>query len=175
MNDVSSISWTSLTLLYWTICSSHCLSLTNIESPLCASNHVYIVHILNITMLDDIESTSWRHRLPLLTLFTSFTSSTPQCYTISNQHRVNIALLLITLLTSFTSSTSTCFTIYWLIDFIVFTPYRQYFCHILAAIFNDVESTSCRHVYMRCFCFVSWHCVASFDIKNTSFLLFILQ
>ena len=66
---------------------SHCLSLTNIESPLCASNHVYIVHILSITMLDDIESTSWRHRLPLLTLFTSFTSSKPQCCTISNQHR----------------------------------------------------------------------------------------
>ena len=108
---------------------SHCLSLTNIESPLCASNQVYIVHILNITMLDDIESTSWRHSLPLLTLFTSFTSSTPQCCTISNPHRVNIALPLIILCTSFTLSTPQFLAIYWLIDLVLYavsTIFRPY-------------------------------------------------
>jgi hypothetical protein len=43
-------------------------------------------------MLYDIESTSCRHCEPLF-LFTSFTSSTSRCCTISNQHRIYIVNL----------------------------------------------------------------------------------
>jgi hypothetical protein len=52
----------------------------------------YIVHIVNIAMLYDIDSTSCRHCKPFF-LFTSFTSLTLQCCKIWNQHRVNIVIL----------------------------------------------------------------------------------
>ena len=82
----------------------------NIVSTFCTSNHVFIfnivdiamlydivsiscwhhlplilvciVHNVDIAMLNDIESTSCWHRLSLISLFTSFTSSTSQCCTI---------------------------------------------------------------------------------------------
>ena len=59
----------------------------NIVSTLCTSYPVYTFHIVDIAMLYDIESTLCRHCVSLI-LFTSFTSSTSQCCTISNQHRV---------------------------------------------------------------------------------------
>ena len=62
----------------------------NIVSILYASNLVYIVPIIDIAMLYDFESTLYRYCLTLITLFTSFTSPTSQCCTISNQHRVDI-------------------------------------------------------------------------------------
>ena len=61
-------------------------------------------------MLSNIESTSCRHRLPLIFSFTLFISSTLQCYynydidSTSCWHR----LPLISLFTSFTSWTSQC-------------------------------------------------------------------
>jgi hypothetical protein len=61
----------------------------NIVSTLWTFLLVYIVHIVDIAMLYDIESTSCRHCEPSF-LFTSFTSSKSRCCTISNQHRVDI-------------------------------------------------------------------------------------
>jgi hypothetical protein len=81
----------------------------NIVSTLWTFFLVYIVHIVDIAMLNNIESTSCRHCIPFF-LFASFTSSTSQCCTISNQHRVYIVNLC-SCYTSFTSSTSWCCTI----------------------------------------------------------------
>jgi hypothetical protein len=64
----------------------------NIVSTLCTFLLVYIVHIVNIAMLYDIESTSCRQCEPFF-LFTSSISSTLQCCTISSQHCVDIVNL----------------------------------------------------------------------------------
>ena len=61
----------------------------NIVSTSPTSNRfVYIVHNIDIVMEYDIELTSCRNRLHLITLITS---STLQCCTISNQHSADIA------------------------------------------------------------------------------------
>ena len=125
INDVSSILSTSsisikgiVLIVMLTLFISADQYRINIVSTLCASNLVYIVHIVDIAMLFYIELTSCRHRLPLITFinfvdtsvlydidstfcqhsvsqttFTSFTSSTFQCCTLSNKHRVDIANL----------------------------------------------------------------------------------
>jgi hypothetical protein len=64
----------------------------NIVSTLWTFLIVYIVHIVDIAMLYDIESTSCRHCEPCF-LFKSFTSSTSRCWTILNQHCVDIVNL----------------------------------------------------------------------------------
>jgi hypothetical protein len=69
-----------------TISNQHRIYIANLSSCL------YIVHIVDITMLYDIESTSCLHCEPFF-LFTSFTSSTSRCCTISNQHHVYIVIL----------------------------------------------------------------------------------
>ena len=71
------------------------------------------MNIVEIAILDNIESTLFRHRLPLITLCTSFKSSTSQCCTISNQHRIDIAYLQLPWFhrQSSTPSTSQCYTI----------------------------------------------------------------
>lgn len=86
MNDVSSISSTSLTSIYSTILIEryvyivyHCSPILNQHrvNTVCL-NHVYIVHIVYIAMLYGIEKISCRHRLPLITMFTLFILLTPQ-------------------------------------------------------------------------------------------------
>ena len=111
-----------------------CFAISNqhlVDIVIC--NIVFIVHIVDIAMLYDIEltlcrhryllwpclhrshcrhvieSTSYRHRLPLISLFTFFTSSTLLCCTISNQNRIDIAYL--QLFTSFTMPTSQLYTV----------------------------------------------------------------
>ena len=123
MNDASSISPTSLTLK----CSFNVALTLFINVVQCRINTyqhcvslVYIVQIADIAMLYDIESTSCRHRLTLITWFTYmyFTSSTSQYYIISNQHRVDIAIF----------------------------DYLIYIADILnIAMLYYIESTSCRH------------------------------
>jgi hypothetical protein len=62
----------------------------NIVSTLPTFLLVYIIHIVDIAMLYDIESTSCLHCDPLF-LFISFTSYTSWCCTISsNHHRIDI-------------------------------------------------------------------------------------
>ena len=117
----------------------------NIVSRFCSSDHVYIVHI-DITMLYDIESTSCRDYLPLITLFTSFASSTLQCFAISNQRCVDPRLPLISLFTSFAPSTLHCVRYR---NNIVLTYHTSnilvYIIHIVdIAILDLIETTLCR-------------------------------
>lgn len=87
-----------LVYIYIPITSTHYIKYGRIKffTRACAGIHlllVYIVHIVDIAMLYKIIWTSSRHRLSLISLFTSFTSSISQCYSISYQYRVDIVYL----------------------------------------------------------------------------------
>ena len=112
---------------------------------LTSNNLTYLMNIVEIAILDDIESTLCRHPLPLITLCTSFKSSTSQCCTISNQHRIDIAYLQLpwldrphrrhrSVIRYRINIVSTSFTSFQL-------GYIVYIVEI--AMLYDVESTSC--------------------------------
>ena len=106
---------------------SQCYTISNQHRVDTATSNylVYVVHIIDIAILNGIVSTSSQHHLPLITLFSLFTTSISQCYTISNQHRVDTAN----------------------------SNYLVYVVHIIDnAILYGIESKSCRH----CLHLITW-------------------
>jgi hypothetical protein len=95
-------------------------------------------------MLYDIESTLCRHCDPFF-LFTSLTSSTSRCCTISNQHRVDIVILSSCL---HRSHRRHCDVVRYRINIVstLWTFLLVYIVHIVdIAMLYDIESASCRH------------------------------
>jgi hypothetical protein len=147
----------------------------NIVSTLWTFLLVYIVHIVDIAMLYDIESTSCQHCEP----FFLFTSSTLRCCTISNQHRIDIVNLSSCLHRSHRRHRdvvryrNNIVSTLW--SFVV------YIVHIVdIALLYNIESTSCLHCdpvlltsftssTSRCGTISNQHCV---DIVYICILLF---
>jgi hypothetical protein len=103
-----------------------------------------VVYIVDIAILYDIESTSYLHCKPFL-LFTSFTSSTLRCCTISNQHRVHIVNLSSCLHRSHRRHRD---VVQHRINVVskLETFSLVYIVHIVdIAMLYDIDSTSCRH------------------------------
>jgi hypothetical protein len=155
-------SFTSWTLLCCTISNQHRVNIVNLSSCLHRRHRdvvqyrinivstlwtfplVYIVHIVDIAMLYNIESTLCRHCEPFF-LFTSFTSSTSRCCTILNQHRVDIVNLSSCLHCSHRRHRDVVW--YWInIVSTLWTFLLVYIAHIVdIAMLYYFESTSCQH------------------------------
>jgi hypothetical protein len=153
------ISFTSSTLHCKTISNQHRVYIVNLSSCLHRSHrrHCYfvryrinivstlwtflLVYIVDIAMLNNIESTSCLHCKPFF-LFTSFTSSTSRCCTILNQHRVYIVNLISCLHRRHRDVER------YRINIVstLYTFLLVYIVHIVdIAMLYDIESTSCLH------------------------------
>lgn len=140
------VSTLSLHLSHQRHCSVVRYQINIVSTSVTSCYLFHIIYIIDIAISYGMESTSCRHHLSRINLFTLFTSSTLQCCPISTQHHVDITSLVLPCLHRSHREYYNFVRYRFNILSIFCTSNCVFIVHIVdIVILHDIESTSCRH------------------------------